>query len=319
MMKKLLWGLVYVLTFVVAFGGGMVVNTFSGQNFAGIEKVDWTDSVGTTVTDLPYADGPLNKFDLYLPADQANATKLVLYIHAGGFTGGDKSDDASIAEAFAAKGYVAATINYSLRTDANNISVTEMTHEIDAGVDAIAAAARERGYELDGMVIAGGSAGGNLAMTYAYRDSATAPVPVRAVISMVGPASFEPAAWFGFDDYTSDDTAQAAAGFVTVMTGKTVTSEMMRTGEYKELLKPVSPIMLVTPDAPPTLLAYGELDKVAPYAASKDLPSVLENNGVPHDAVLFRNSGHALNRDPDMSQQLAEKIDEYLSTYAPLG
>lgn len=320
MVKKLLWGVVYVLSFAIAFVGGMAVNTLSGQNFAGIESVDWDDSMGTIETDLPYADGPLNDFDLYLPADKAHATKLVLYIHAGGFTGGDKADDANTAKFFASQGYVAATINYSLRSDTNQTSVTEMTHEIDEGVDAIVAAAAERGYDLDGMVIAGGSAGGTLAMVYAYRDAADAPVPVNAVISMVGPASFEPAAWFGFDDnYASEDTAQAGAGFVSIITGDQITPEMMRSGEYEQYLKPVSPLMLVTPDAPPTLLAYGELDKVAPYAASRDLPGVLEDKGVSHDALIFPNSGHALNRDPDMNEQLGAKMTEYLDTYAPLG
>ncbi|WP_019611297.1 alpha/beta hydrolase [Nocardiopsis sp. CNS-639] len=320
MIKKLLWGLVYMMTFVVAFTGGIAVNILSNQNFAGIEDVEWDDSMWTIETDLAYADGPLNRFDLYLPADKANATKLVLYIHAGGFTGGDKADDAAIAQSFAAKGYVAATINYSLRSDTNQTNVMEMTHEIDEGVDAIVATATERGYDLDGMVIGGGSAGGNLALTYAYRDAADAPVPVEAVISLVGPASFEPAAWFGFDDgYASDDTAEAGAGFVSIITGEQVTPDMMRSGDYEQYLKPVSPLMLVTPDAPPTLLAYGELDKVAPYAASQDLPGVLAENDVPYDALIFPDSGHALNRDPEMGEQLGVKFDEYLDRYAPLG
>lgn len=320
-MARLKWAGIYVLVFVLSVAGGMGLATkIPGGAFAGIPSVKWTDSMGTIETDLPYDDGPLNKFDLYLPADKARATKLVLYIHAGGFTGGDKADDANIAKYFASKGYVGATVNYSLRSDANNTSVTEMTHEIAKGVDAIVAAAAERGYDLDGMVIAGGSAGGNLAMTYAYRDAADAPVPVKAVISMVGPASFEPEDWFGFeDDYASDETAEAGAGFVSIITGDTVIAQMMRTGEYEQYLKPVSPVMLVTPDAPPSLLAYGQLDKVAPYAASDDMDRVLEDNGVPHDVLVFPNSGHALNRDADMNERLGELIDDYLNRYAPLG
>lgn len=195
-----------------------------------------------------------------------------------------------------------------------------MTAEIDAGVDAIVDAATRRGYSLDGMVIAGGSAGGNLAMTYAYRDAADATVPVEAVISMVGPASLEPSAWFSFDDaYASDEEAEAAAGFVTVMTGEEITPDMMRSGEYRDALERISPLALVHPDAPPTLIAYGALDKVAPFAASEDLPAALEANGVPHDALIFPNSGHALNRDSDLAEELGEKIDEYLERYAPLG
>lgn len=44
-------------------------------------------------------------------------------------------------------------------------------------------------------------------MIYAYRDGATAPVPVTMVMNFVGPASFEPSKWFGMD-YTKDNEAQ---------------------------------------------------------------------------------------------------------------
>jgi acetyl esterase/lipase len=319
-MKKLLWGAIYVLVFIVSFVGAIAATIMAPHSFTGIDAVEWRDSMGTIETDIPYAEGELNKFDLYLPADRARATKLVVYIHAGGFTGGDKADDEGIAKFFASLGYVAATINYSLRTEANTANISDMSREIQQGVAAIVAASSERGYALDGMVIAGGSAGGTLALIYAYRDGANAPIPVEAVINMVGPASFEPASWFGVNDgYASTESAQAGAGFVSLLTGDEVSAEMMRSGAYRDSLAPITPTSLVTPEAPPTLLAYGALDKVAPFAASVELLEALQRNGVPHDALVFPNSGHALNRDPEMSTQLGEKIREYLSRYAPLG
>lgn len=317
-MKKLKWAAIYFLVFLLSFAGGVLVATRSLADFAGMQ-VDWTDSMGTIETDLPYANGPLNKFDLYLPADRARATKLVLFIHAGGFTVGDKADDAKMGKYFASKGYVGATINYSLRTDQNTASVKLMSDEIKQGVVAIVKAAGERGYKLDGMAIAGGSAGGTLAMIYGYRDARTSPLPVNAVISMVGPASFEPAAWFGLKDYTSDEAAQAAAAFVTILTGETVTAEMMRSGAYRKNLEPITPAALFSGDAPPTLVAFGELDKVAPFAASTDFVEELKKSKVPHDALVFPNSGHGLNRDPDMGKELGEKFNEYLDRYVPLG
>lgn len=318
-MKKLLWGAFYVLVFILSFVASVIATALIPQSFAGIESVEWNDSMGTIETDIPYSDGEQNKFDLYLPADRARATKLVVYIHAGGFTGGDKADDQRMAQFFASLGYVTATINYSLRTETSEANINQMSREIQQGVAAVVAAAAERGYQLDGMVIAGGSAGGTLAMIYAYRDAATSPIPVAAVINMVGPASFEPEAWFGLDDnYASDETAQAGAGFVSLLTGDSVSPEMMRSREYRNNLIPITPTALLTPRAPPTLVAYGALDKVAPFAASVSLLDALDQNGVPHDALLFPNSGHALNRDPEMSRELGAKIREYLGRYAPL-
>lgn len=320
-MKKLLWGATYVLVFIVSFVGAIAATIMAPQHsFIGIDPVEWRDSMGTIETDIPYAAGELNKFDLYLPADRARATKLVVYIHAGGFTGGDKADDEGIAKFFASLGYVTATINYSLRTETNTANISDMSREIQQGVAAIVAASGERGYALNGMVIAGGSAGGTLALIYAYRDGANAPIPVEAVINMVGPASFEPASWFRVSDgYASTESAQAGAGFVSLLTGDEVSAEMMRSGAYRDSLAPITPTTLVTPEAPPTLLAYGALDKVAPFAASVELLEALQRNGVPHDALVFPNSGHALNRDPEMSAQLGQKIREYLSRYAPLS
>ncbi|HBX80249.1 MAG: alpha/beta hydrolase [Propionibacteriaceae bacterium] len=321
-MQKFVWALIYILTFLLSLvGGAALAQLHPGYGgFGGIEPVKWDASVGTSVTDLAYGPKPLNKFDLYLPADRSRSTfKLVLYIHAGGFTGGDKADDAMVGQYFASKGYVGATINYSLRNNTNNATLYDMSDEIKQGVTAIVKAAAERGYPVDAMAVAGGSAGGNLAMTYAYRDAKQGPVPVKAVISFVGPASFEPADWFALPDrsYATDQAATAGAGFVKVITGKDVTLDDMRTGQYKTYLRDVSPCDLVTKDSPPTLAAYGALDKVAPYAASTCLATALETNAVPHDVLVFPKSGHALQRDADMNKQLGVKLDEYLTKYLP--
>lgn len=319
-MKRLLWGVAYVLIFALSALGGAFLPGILGGNDGLDTDVDWNDSVGSIAKDLPYADEPLNKFDLYLPADRARSTKLVVYLHAGGFTAGDKADDEAIAKYFTSKGYVTATINYSLRADSNSVSVQQQSDEITQGIAAAVAAVQERGYPVNGMAVAGGSAGGTLAMIYGYRDRAHAPVPVKAIIQMVGPASFDPVAWFGMNDgFASDETAQAGAGFVSVITGAEVTPAMMRSGEYRQTLKPVTAIALVTSDSPPTLAAYGVLDKVAPYAASSDLKKTLTDHGVPHDVLVFPNSGHALNRDADMAARLKEMIDVYLDTYLPLS
>ncbi|WP_301122229.1 alpha/beta hydrolase [Mycolicibacterium fortuitum] len=320
MKKNFIWAVVYGSTFFLSFAVAIAACILIPQDFGGVGDVKWDPSMGTIETGLPYADGELNKFDLYLPADRSkNSYKLVLYIHAGGFTGGDKADDHKWGKWFASKGYVGATINYSLRTKENSANVPQMSREIKHGVRAIAKVAADRGYNVDAMAVAGGSAGGTLAMIFAYRDAAESPIPVKAVISMVGPGSFEPAAWFGFDDedYQADDIAQAGAAFVSMISGDTVTPAMMRSGEYKKVLRPVTPSELVTRGAPATLVAYGLLDKVAPFAASKRLLEALGRNDVPHDAIIFPKSGHALQRDADKARELGSKLNEYLDRYLP--
>lgn len=320
--NKVRWGLGYVATFVVSFVLGMVVAvTRPGGFFGELEKLKWDESVGTVYTDLPYADGDQNKFDLYVPADHSRQSYgLVLYIHAGGFTTGDKADDASLAHYFVSKGYVAATINYTLQAEEHPSNVYKISLEIKQGVAAIKEEAARRGYNLDAMIVAGGSAGGALAMIYGYRDYHESPIPVKAVMQMVGPAAFEPAGWFGGkdSDYHADEGAKAAAYFVSIMTGDYITPEMIRSGEYKENLKKISPYAHVTKDTVPTLIAYGTLDKLVPIALSKYLLDALEQNGVTYDYIEFPRSGHGLNRDPEQAELLFKKINEYLDRYLPI-
>ncbi len=57
-------------------------------------------------------------------------------------------------------------------------------------MDAVVAEAAKLGYPVNEMAIGGGSAGGCLALLYAYRDTAESPVPVRFVFEAVGPSSF---------------------------------------------------------------------------------------------------------------------------------
>ena len=90
---KVLWGFIYVATFIVVFIVSVIFKmTYDPTH--GAFKVEWNDSVGTIHADLSYADGEYNKYDLYLPADDARENYgLVVYLHAGGFTAGDKSGD----------------------------------------------------------------------------------------------------------------------------------------------------------------------------------------------------------------------------------
>jgi arylformamidase len=70
------------------------------------------------MTDLPYALSPTvnpeqQMLDLYVPEGARNAPMLV-YIHGGGWDGGNKDGIGKKAEYYAARGYVVASVNYRL-------------------------------------------------------------------------------------------------------------------------------------------------------------------------------------------------------------
>ena len=118
-MKTLKWGLLYTAAFLAAFVGSALLKMNSDPTH-GKYNTRWDETVGKAYTDLPYGEGAANKFDLYVPADKSqDAYGLVVYLHAGGFTGGDKAEDAEMLEWLCSKGYVAAGINYTLFTEEN--------------------------------------------------------------------------------------------------------------------------------------------------------------------------------------------------------
>lgn len=285
--------------------------------FNGKYTVEWNDTVGTVYTDLAYGEAEANKFDLYVPADKGKETYgLAVYLHAGGFTAGDKADDKAMLQWLCLKGYVAAGVNYTLHDDAHpEASVYSQSAEIKNSIPAVIAEAEKLGYKIDGMAMSGGSAGGTLALLYAYRDAPDSPVPVKMVFEAVGPASFNHADW---KIYGLDKNAEAAAGLFSVMSGNAITEEMITSNSYDEQVKNISAYMWVNEDSVPTVLAYGAHDKVCPLDSAKRLVNALETNNVPHAYFELPHSGHALQNDNKIYGRYMDAVEEYLAKYMPV-
>ena len=234
------------------------------------------------MSDISYGDKESNKFDLYLPKDNSKENYgLVVYLHSGGFTSGDKIDDKNTLAWLCSKGYVACGINYTLRTDTNNSSVYTQSMEIKQAMPVVIEEAKKLGYNINEMAISGGSAGGTLAMLYAYRDSETSPVPVKLMFEMVGPSSFYAEDWgvYGLDQDTHE-SRKAAVGLFGIMAGIELTPEMIKTKEYKELMKPISAFMWINENSVPSVIAYGTHDRVCPFNTVRHLTKALQDNNV---------------------------------------
>ena len=244
---------------------------------------------------------------------------LAVYLHAGGFTSGDKSDDEKILSWLCSKGYVAAGINYTLRTDENTASVLTQSEEIKAAIPKVIEAAKEDGYPIDKMTIAGGSAGHALAMIYAYRDGADAPVPVVLTFGAVGPSSFYAEDWEIFGAGTeTEEQRQTAATLFSVMSGEEITPEEIADGSYLEKVKPIAAAEWVSHNPVPTVVAYGTYDRMQPFAASKRLKNALEENHVDYQYFEMTHSGHGLQNDNALYLKWMQAVDAYLDKYMPV-
>ena len=185
-----------ILVFLFSIIIGIVSKFAIQPSWAKKYSVQWSDDLGTLHNDISYGEGEANKFDLYLPKDNSKKTYgLVVYLHAGGFASGDKIEDKNTLAWLCSKGYVACGINYTLRNETNEKSVLLQSNEIKQAIPIVIEKAKEYGYNINEMGIAGGSAGHCLAMIYAYRDVQESPVPVKLLFGAVGPSSFYAEDW----------------------------------------------------------------------------------------------------------------------------
>ena len=308
--------LIFVLAFVAGVASKLVIKPAWTQKYS----VKWNDGIGTLMSDLPYGDGAANKFDLYLPKDDSkDAYGLVIYLHAGGFTSGDKAGDRDTLAWLCGKGYVAAGINYTLRTDENSASVLSQSNEIKAAVPKVVEAAEAAGYPIDKMTVAGGSAGHALAMIYAYRDGRDAPVPVVFTYGAVGPSSFVAEDWgiFGVG-LDTDESRAAGAALFSVMSGEAISPEEMTDGSYRGKVRAIAAAEWVENNPVPTVVAYGVCDRVQPFLASRRLEAALKESGVDYQYFVLEHSGHGLQNDSTVSKFWMEAVEEYLGKHMPI-
>lgn len=308
-----------IVVFIISFVLGIMSKQIK-PSWAKKYSVKWSNDIGMLYKDISYGEGEANKFDLYLPKDNHKENYgLVVYLHAGGFTAGDKSDDIEMLSWLCNKGYVACGINYTLRNDTNEKSVLSQSNEIKEAIPKVVEEAEKYGYHIDEMGIAGGSAGHCLAMIYAYRDGKDSPVPVKLLFGAVGPSSFYAEYWdvYGFDRDT-EEARKAAAGLLGVMGGVELSSEMIKDGSYIEKLKPISAVMWIDENTVPSVVTYGKYDKVQPFKGSQRLLETYKKYNVDYKYFECSHSGHGLQNDNKVYGEWLETVEEYLDKYMPI-
>jgi glycerophosphoryl diester phosphodiesterase len=139
------------------------------------------------LSDIQYSKNDItaNVMDAYLPRDYENA-RVIIYLHGGGWTGGDKSElpKQLIAELTGKRKFIVVSMNYRLVKDGKNLFPAQMEDIRDA-LAFLSRNAKKYHYNGNEFALMGGSAGGHLAMLYAYGyDSAK---QIKTVVDFWGP------------------------------------------------------------------------------------------------------------------------------------
>ncbi len=234
------------------------------------------------ILDTAYGTDAHQKMDIYLPAGRTAATKVVIFIHGGGWESGSKSDPeyALMKDLVRQKWPEAAvaTINYRL-TSNPAVHYTEIMNDVTAAVN-VMLNNKSNFTVSDTLVMMGASAGAHLAMLYTYKYNANG--NVKCVADFFGPAKLSDWDWYNSFN---------------IWVGKAVKDVLTQYNNSVwniPLYDSNSPYSVATASSKPTIIFHGNLDLVVPLYQSQWMRARLNTLGVVNEYYEYFD-GHGFN------------------------
>ena len=252
----------------------------------------------STQLNVAYGSNSLQKMDIYLPAGRTLATPVMVMIHGGGWSTGDKVDLNVYVDTLKKRlpGYAIININYRLAVDAFTTFPTQ-ENDVKAAMDFIYSKRNE--YQIsDKFILLGVSAGSHLALLQAYKYNT--PVKIKAVVDFFGPTDMiamynDPASIFAppssisqlFNNATP--TTNAAA--------------------YSQS----SPITFANAQTVPTIILHGGADPLVKVTQATTLRDKLVSFNIANQYVFYPTEGHGWTGLPLTDS--FNKIQAFLALY----
>ena len=123
------------------------------------------------------------RLDLYRPVRAVGALPVVVMIHGGGWSTGDKRDFPALNDYLAARGYVVAAIGYRLLPDARFPAAQD---DVAEAIRYLGSLAEPYNLDPDRIALVGRSAGGQIALLAGYAAGNPA---IRGVVSFYAPTA----------------------------------------------------------------------------------------------------------------------------------
>ena len=260
-----------------------------------------------------YGSHERHTFDLYIPKDK-KVVGMVLMIHGGAWIGGSKEGYRPWLEEFAAKGYAAAAVNYRYICD--TVDLDDIMDDIEQAVAFMKEIADSHGIEISGFLSTGGSAGGHLALHYAYSRADSSAIPPKAVVSDCGPTDLSDEYYYYNEDLQKNNALGDEEYVAQILGWACGYKHTYATrAEAKDALKFVSPIYYVNENTVPTVINHGMVDDIVPYRNAVDLDAKLTEYGIEHVLNPYPNSGHGLDADPENMAYAEQLLQEYVVRY----
>ncbi|MBI2334037.1 MAG: alpha/beta hydrolase [Chloroflexi bacterium] len=236
-------------------------------------------SVRTNQRDVTYCttDGVELKMDVYYPANATRTTPLVVFIHGGGWSQGDKAEtQGRLVPSLLDAGFTVASLNYRL---APEYPFPAQLEDVKCAIRSFRANADQYGIDPNHIGMWGPSAGGHLVSMLGVTDPAAGfergeyldrSSRVQAVVDMYGPADL------------MVDFSQTY-----------VDLKDMVFGDFD--LAKASPVTYISADDPPFLILQGDQDPVVPLSQSQSFYDAMIASGMQAELVVVQGGDHGFN------------------------
>lgn len=230
------------------------------------------------------------KLDLARPEHAEGLLPAIIYIHGGGWSGGNRAAYTNDIQGAARRGYVAVTIEYRLthpdKTAKAKYPFPAQIEDCKCAVRWLRANAEKYHVDPNRIGATGASAGGHLSLLLAVTGSSKkfegkggspdASSQVQTVVNWVGPTDL--ARMYNYNKQVDL--------LLRTLTGGT---PQERAEEYKD----ASPITYVAKNVCPILTIHGTGDKLVPVDQAVEFDAAMKKAGATSELLILEGEGHA--------------------------
>ena len=254
------------------------------------------------------------ELDLWVPAGDGPAP-LVVWVHGGAWMVGHRQDfppalrPGQLVDALLAAGLAVASIEYRLAREA---AFPAQLHDAQAALRWLRHHAGVLGVDPARVGIGGESAGGHLAALVAL---AAGRPELRGTHGVQGPGTDVAALvdWFGVSDLEAMPEFEVPPEIAARLAPEDLVApeDVLLAGVGPELRAVSSPLPLVGPGAPPTLLVHGDADTVVPLEQSVRLHEALQAAGASSRLVVVPGADHGFTGAADPDAVVTETVEHF--------
>ena len=269
---------------------------------------DATVEPAPTIANLSYGPHPMNVLDFW-KAEGDGRRPLLVYIHGGGWIGGDKKQPADTFRPYLEKGISYVAINYRLTGE---VPLPAPVHDAARAIQFIKSKTAEWNIDKTRIALTGGSAGACTSMWILLHDDLADPnspdpvlrestrvaaAAVRAGQTSIDPKVIEP--WLG-PNVLKHRMINMAVG------EKTIEGALANYDQHRDLYVEFSPYNHLTADDPPLLMTY---------ANNMTLPSENAGHGIHHPiyGVKMKEKADRVGHETHLLIEGVSQSDKYAS------